>query len=194
MYGNRFANMWDSMPAESLRRTWAEGMAGVTAAQISAGLVACKRREWPPTLPEFLSLCCPPPNYEHEFIESAHGRWNDSKTRYWTAQSYGQSEVRNHSWGLAKRRWIEIWHEIDADDPLPEIPEHVRNPVLQLPAPARVRSAIQAECMAKINDMLAHHRPPSKDWAHRIMAGPASYPRISEEFAKIALASDTAHG
>ena len=182
--------------AADWRVAWGVALAGMTGAQIKAGLTACAKRDWPPSAGEFIALCCPPPDYEHEFIEAAHGRWDGSRLRYWTAQGFGYYELRKMQWAQAQSRWIAKWHEFMDDEPLPPIPDHVENPPLALPAPAR-GSEMQRECMAKIRELTANPNRPSKDWAVRILENPRVYPRISDEFARIAvvgIANETAGG
>ncbi len=62
MYGHR----WTSNYGVEDDGTWQKGLAGLTAAQIGAGLVKCLNRaprpdenDWPPTLAEFRAMCLP---------------------------------------------------------------------------------------------------------------------------------------
>lgn len=62
MYGHR----WTSNYGPEDDGTWRKGLAGLTPAQIGAGLVKCLERrpgageeDWPPTLNEFRDLCLP---------------------------------------------------------------------------------------------------------------------------------------
>lgn len=58
MYGSKFADMWSSADAEMVKQTWAEALQYVSGEQIKAALRDClNNNPWPPSLPEFVSLC-----------------------------------------------------------------------------------------------------------------------------------------
>ena len=73
MYGHR----WTSNYGIEDDGTWRKGLAGLTPAQIGAGLVKCLERnpaggeeDWPPTLNEFRAMCLPEkvPHYHRDYI------------------------------------------------------------------------------------------------------------------------------
>ena len=130
LYGTRFTDMWSNDPA-GVKRAWAAELAGYTTDEVRAGLSACKTRPWPPTLPEFLLLCRPAPDYEKLFAEaqiqiSRRDRGEDewtSKSVYWAAVEFGFHDLRSMSWATAKTRWTRICCEKRAqEDGLPDIP------------------------------------------------------------------------
>lgn len=58
-YGNRFADMWSGTNPAAIRATWGRKLAGFTdrPACLEAALAALDDKPWPPSLPEFISLC-----------------------------------------------------------------------------------------------------------------------------------------
>ena len=73
MYGHR----WTSNYGSEDDGTWRKGLAGLTPAQIGAGLVKCLERrptsgeeDWPPTLNEFRDMCLPEkvPHYHRDYV------------------------------------------------------------------------------------------------------------------------------
>lgn len=59
IYGHRWTSSYGDSPDDAGGGTWAKGLAGVTSAQLAAGLAACiaSADPWPPTLPEFRARC-----------------------------------------------------------------------------------------------------------------------------------------
>jgi hypothetical protein len=60
IYGHRWsATFGESTDGNSAAETWAKGLAGVTGPQLADGLKACitSSDPWPPTLPQFRSMC-----------------------------------------------------------------------------------------------------------------------------------------
>lgn len=59
MYGHKFTSSYGEVPND----TWSAALAGIYPEQIGEALQACFRRQdtWPPTLPEFIEMCCPTP-------------------------------------------------------------------------------------------------------------------------------------
>lgn len=60
IYGHKWASAYGETDADD---TWARGLHDVSPQQLAAGLHACLWRTdpWPPTLPEFISMCKPEP-------------------------------------------------------------------------------------------------------------------------------------
>lgn len=58
MYGHKFTSSYGEVPNDS----WASALAGIYPEQIAEGIRACFQSQdtWPPTLPEFIEMCCPP--------------------------------------------------------------------------------------------------------------------------------------
>lgn len=59
LYGKHWADMWDGVPMADVKDAWASELAGVRAEQIAAALKQIGK--FPPTLPEFVAFCKPPP-------------------------------------------------------------------------------------------------------------------------------------
>lgn len=70
MYGRKFADAWNGVPQASVKAVWQEGLAGYSPDEIRRGLAECMKRDWPPTLPEFLKMCRPAMDYEAAYVEA----------------------------------------------------------------------------------------------------------------------------
>lgn len=101
MYGNKFATMWDGQNMAGVKSVWMEDLAEFSTAEIAAGVGACKTREWPPTLPEFIRLCRPSIDYERAFYDAVEqmnkrnkgdDKW-PSAAIYWAAVSLGRDLI-----------------------------------------------------------------------------------------------------
>lgn len=59
IYGHRWTAAYGENPDEGAGATWGKGLAGLSTAQVAAGLGACiaSADPWPPTLPEFRARC-----------------------------------------------------------------------------------------------------------------------------------------
>ncbi len=176
MYGDKLPKMWGKVPEEELHATWAEDLAGFSGQEIAAGLRACKQREWPPTLPEFMKLCRPWTNPEVAYHEAVAGMacrrrgdkglWSHPSI-YWAAVNTGSHDLLNSTYTTMKTRWERAFAEELAKDswhPIPEV--HVA-----LPAPGQTRATrdqIDPE-MAKMvqGAMKPKHNP--KAWAQTIL-------------------------
>lgn len=132
-YGSKFGDLWRGCDLESVKRTWADALAGYAAHEIKRGIDACLRRVFPPTLPEFLTLCRPPVDPETAYVEackqmSARDNGTDAWSNpaiFWAAREYGVHELRQSTWASAKVRWCRV---LDEQLAKPE----------QLPVPARM--------------------------------------------------------
>jgi hypothetical protein len=132
-YGSKFGDLWRGCDIESVKRTWSDALAGYGAQEIKRGLDACLTRTFPPTLPEFLTLCRPKLDHESAYIEackqiSARDNGSDvwsTPAIFWAAREYGAYELRQSTWQSAKVRWCRL---LDEQLSKPE----------QLPVPARM--------------------------------------------------------
>lgn len=132
-YGSKFGDLWRGCDLESVKRIWADAFAGYQAQEIKRGLDACLTRPFPPTLPEFLTLCRPKMDPESAYIEackqmSARDTGSDvwsNPAIYWAAREFGVHELRQSTWMSAKTRWCRV---LDEQMSKPE----------QLPVPARM--------------------------------------------------------
>lgn len=60
-YGKHFLDMWSGANVASVKSVWSAELGRLTPQAIALGMDACRRRKFPPTLPEFLELCRPTP-------------------------------------------------------------------------------------------------------------------------------------
>ncbi len=122
MYGHRFTDMWSGIDPETVKSTWAAGLAGFNQDDLVRGFRACQGRDWPPTLPEFRKLCRPPPAYEAAFYEAAEqirrrdageDQWSHPAV-YWAAVMLGP-DIRHRTYQDLRSRWQMYLDEAIAD-------------------------------------------------------------------------------
>jgi len=75
IYGSRFTSAYGA----AANATWGKGLAGLSGAQVAAGLRACltSADPWPPTLPQFRAMCLGIPEFAEvraELDRSTAGR------------------------------------------------------------------------------------------------------------------------
>lgn len=172
IYGNKFADAWESQSIEEVKAVWADELAGYTADEIRAGLIALRQRAptWPPTLFEFAAYCRPlargPADPEIGFHEAVRGldqrkrgeagEWSHPAI-YWAAQDVGPFDVLNCTWPQLRARWSAALERRLAEANLPPIPV----PPPQLPAPPRDIEVDKAN-LARIKAMIAERPPGGK--------------------------------
>lgn len=128
-YLSKWVDSFGSIPRERVKQAWAEELAEYTADEIKRGLEACRTRQWPPTLPEFLLMCRPVLDAKSEWAEACEqmrirleGRGQDRWTRpqvYWAAVSIGAFDLNNSSWDQVSARWKAALATAKTD-PVPE--------------------------------------------------------------------------
>lgn len=124
--------MWKGTDLAIVKTTWAEALAGFSVREVRQGLAACRGKPWPPTLPEFLLLCRPKPDYEAMFYEAQkqaglrrYGSdvW-ESPLLFWAAYRMGTDDMVNLPWEKSRARWVKIIDELrpqaDMLSPVPE--------------------------------------------------------------------------
>lgn len=183
MYGSKFASMWDGQSLDGVKRTWADGLAGLSMQQIADGLKKCLSRDWPPSLPEFRALCLP--DFETLFtIAQVNPR--ASALAYWAVQGFGYYEMRQASWRTARDRWTRICERLIADG-IPELPP-VPQQIEQKAAPADPARA--QEAISRMRGIAGEVKDPLR-WARKIMerveSGEKMGSPIFEQFAREAL-------
>ncbi len=127
MYGSRFAAMWEGHRVEAVKAIWREDLAELEPYEISVGVNACKTRDWPPTLPEFIKLCRPTLDAKAAWIEAVEqmrlrvsgggDRWSSPRV-YWAAAKIGAFDLQALSWESIRHRWERALAEA-AQDPVP---------------------------------------------------------------------------
>lgn len=163
MYGNRFALMWEGQDMDGVKSVWMEDLADFTPDEITAGVAACKTREWPPTLPEFVRLCRPSIDYEMGFhiaveqmIRRDRGRdvWQ-SPALFWAAVSLG-SDFLAKPYADLKTRWRKAMDEateaVRNGSRQSEIPP--RREALPAPGKTTLTREAAAENVARLKAML----------------------------------------
>lgn len=137
-YGTKFSDMWAGQSVADVKGEWRAELGDMTKTEIDRGIDACRTREWPPTLPEFIRLCRPPPDPERAFSEATRqmqarrtgrDKWSDPVV-FWAAASLG-GDLLAMSYAALKSRWA---------DALETAAEKLRNGELPREIPARVES------------------------------------------------------
>lgn len=157
LYGAKFAQQWEGLTPRELKDSWNQKLAGLDEAQVRRGLVACMTREWPPTLPEFVKLCCPwmaPEVAYHEAVRGMSARkrgeigiWSHPAV-YWAAVGVSTVDLLSSTYGSIKARWEKTLSDELAKGAWPDIPE----PRQALPAPGQTL-ATKAEAAAALKKM-----------------------------------------
>lgn len=154
MYGARFADMWAGLDLAVVKAAWAEDLGDLATDEIARGVSACKLRDWPPTLPEFLALCRPALDPEQAFSEAVQqmalrdqgrDRWSHPAI-YWAAITVGSFDLRNASWSAIKGRWSRLLQAELSKGEWPEVPPRMAAlpaPGETMPDPAKVEAAIR---------------------------------------------------
>ena len=147
-YGDLWATRYGLFPRDRVKQTWAEDLGDLSGEEVARGVAACRTAKFPPTLPEFRSLCRPPIDFEiayHEAVqqmsarESGKDRWT-SPAIFWAAVTIGAFDLRNGSWQSLEKRWRKVLQaEIDKGEwqPIP-----VR--AVALPAPPVTKESREA--------------------------------------------------
>lgn len=174
MYGAKWLDLWRGTDLASVKAIWAEDLAGYSGEEIKRGLNSCKSRTFPPTLPEFLTLCRPPLNPENAFHEAitqlakrkeGHDKWSH-KAIYWAAQAIGSSDMLNSNWSGIGKRWMAVLNEMLAEQNLPEIPAFA----VELPPPGKT-SVDPEEAKSRIAAVVKSVSAPTdyKAWAKKLV-------------------------
>lgn len=193
-FGDLWANRYGSFPRERVKRTWAEDLADLTSEEVARGVNASKECKFPPTLPEFRSLCRPPIDFEEAFYEavqqmhareSGSDRWSHPAI-FWAAATIGSFDMRNGSWSTLEKRWKKLFKaEMDKGEWSP-VPERA----IALPAPKPTKEDREAaeRALREIEGRLKSTG--SREWAQKIIDRIASgevVSHVAEKMAKEAL-------
>jgi hypothetical protein len=200
LYGAHFARQWEGLDAASMAECWSEELAGFTPEEIARGLDACKARTFPPTLPEFLTMCRPPLVPDVAFHEAVAGMvarqrgdvgtWSHPAI-YWAAVKVGSGDVLALGYGALKSRWEAALRDQLAAGDWPAVP----TPAPALPPPGGTRTT-REEASKRLSELGAAglvKRAPSSDarrWARTLLNRKDRGERISpvaEAKARLAL-------
>lgn len=154
MYGAKFVAAWEGFDLSGVKSVWMEDLAEFTPAEIAAGVNACKTREWPPSLPEFIRLCRPSIDYERAFHDACdqmrrRERGEDSwpsAAIYWAAVGLGRDLIERPYADL-RARWAKAMDDAVAAIRAGSTPDFVPARAAALPAPGKAtpdRETVQA--------------------------------------------------
>jgi hypothetical protein len=126
-YGAKLADAWTGSDLDEVKAIWAEELGGYTPEEIRDGVAAMKRRDWPPTLPEFLKLCRPPVEpvgahveacqKYHRWVEGEDVEWSRPEI-FWACQKIGHWELKNSPYRSLESRWKEALETASRETPL----------------------------------------------------------------------------
>lgn len=200
-YGQKFRDQWRGSTPNELKGVWGTALHGYSVIEVKRGMQECLRRPWPPTLPEFLSLCRPPLNAEATFREASvqwRKRFSDgtdawsSPAVYWTAQAIG-NDVSKEPWDRMRTRWTEALADIQEAIAAGRIQNAVPAALTALPPAISTLSVEKIrERSAELREQVAGgitNKKPSLEWARKILASPSGRAPITLQFAKDALAA-----
>ena len=175
-YLSKWVDSFGSIPRERVKRAWSEELAGYSAQEIKRGLDSCRSRAWPPTLPEFLTLCRPVRDAKTEWAEACEqmrirleGRGKDTWSRpgvYWAAVEIGWYDLNSMAWEQVRSRWTAALANAK-DESIPEyraaLPSPGKETVTRDEATKRVKQLwkVVAEFPGSIE--------PNTRWAVRLM-------------------------
>jgi len=157
MYGQKFTDQWRGVDPTYLKSVWSEELASFSVDEIKRGLAACRTRPWPPTLPEFLSLCRPPIDPESAFIEAVRelrkretneDTWSHPAI-FWATRLFATQDLMGMPYVGIKNRWTKALNEQLELGTWPEIPQRM----IELPSPGQT-----AVDPAKVKQYLAELR------------------------------------
>lgn len=145
-WGDQFAAKWRGIPTDELVIAWAEELAGYTPEELKRGLRECTSRQFPVSLPEFMTLCRPPLTADDAFAEAmaqsqlrSMGRDTWSHPAIFWAYYALSWEFRNLTTKELEKRWaVEFKRQMALGNwaPIPEVKTEL---VSYTPAP-EVRS------------------------------------------------------
>lgn len=172
MWGSKFADLWRGCNLAEVKALWAKELSALTPEERARGYAACRTRDWPPTLPEFLKLCRPPVDFESAYREAVEqmakrdmgaDTWL-SPAIFWAAVTIGAFELRNSTWNAIEKRWRRVLQaELDKGE-WPPIPP--RALAIEAPKVTPATSEAVAQRLAAIG--LRAKEEGNKAWALRI--------------------------
>ena len=187
-FGDLWANRYGAFPRSRVKNTWAEDLADLSGEEIARGANACKSTKFPPTLPEFRSLCRPPIDFEAAFVEAVQqmcareegrDKWSHPAI-FWAAVTIGSFDLRNGSWSTLERRWRKVFQaEVDKA-------EWQQVPVRAIALPAPEPTEKDREAAKRVLSSIQIKNQGSKDWAHKIMARVAAGESVEFQARKMA--------
>lgn len=139
---------------------WAQGLAGMSSAEVERGMAECRTRRFAPSLGEFAQLCRPALDPEYAWEEARRGLlarergetgvW--SHPAVWRAARTLAYEIKNGSYKARRVSWqMELAHQFEKGwgDDVPPVPKRVEHRPTLTPMPAAIRKKL-AELNLKI--------------------------------------------
>lgn len=172
MYGSKFADLWRGVDLTVVRKMWGQELAKLSKDELKFGVQTLMSRPFPPTLPEFVSLCKPSINYDAALYEAtqqlrlrAEGKdqWSNPAF-YWAAIKIGEFDMLNTGHAALIKRFSAALDEVLRGDVAP-VPARA----IALPAPGRGRASKEAVRQAVEKVKALNHVPGNKEWAKRIL-------------------------
>ena len=112
-YGKKFTDMWGAADMDQMITHWSIELAAFNDAELRRGWFAMERLTWPPSLPEFKSLCRPPIDPMVAFHEAQAGmlarvagrmgEWSH-RAIFWAALQLGPT-VTEQLYSTVRPRW-----------------------------------------------------------------------------------------
>ena len=177
-YGKRFTDQWAMTDSDELVNAWVDGLAGLSNDDLKRGKDSLRTRVWPPTLPEFVTLCQPyldPVVAYHEACLQGSRRERGEEEHwthpaiYWAWVSIGSHALTHQSYEQLKTRWAEALVRHANDPALLPIPARA----IALPAPGatrlqteRARTLLGGLKVRKVEAGLAGD---GRDWARAVL-------------------------
>lgn len=179
MYGSKFADLWRGTDLVVVRKLWGQELAHLTREELRHGVEALRTRPFPPTLPEFVTLCQPPLNVDaalYEAVAQLHARqqgtdvWSDPAI-YWAAIKVGTAEMMSLGHSQLKPRFESMLRDIKAKGNVPPVP--ARADALPAPGGAVMNRDEARKRLSELRASGIVRRGPqgdARDWARRILA------------------------
>jgi len=141
-YGTLFADRYAGVPQDVLIAEWGAELAGFTGEDIRRGLDGCRELKFPPTLPEFITLCRPPIEPHTAFMEAMRNMrerdfgknpaWSHPAI-YWATVEVTYYDMRQSTYSTIKARWERALADQLRQRSWPDIPQAL----VSLPAPSK---------------------------------------------------------
>lgn len=176
-YGKKFTDQWGMVATDDMIRHWANELAGYTGPEMAKGVAALSTKTFPPTLPEFKTMCRPPVDATRAYYEAVAGvqaritgemgEWSHPAI-YWAAMPMS-TDLQQLGYSQVRPRWEAAFAAQMARTEWEPIPA----PVLALTAPGKASTppeVAQEKIKRLVRTVMA--KPADFDhkaWAHRII-------------------------
>lgn len=201
-YGKKFTDQWGMVDTGEMIKHWSRELAGYSGDEVRKGVEALSSRAWPPTLPEFKTMCRAPVEPLRAFYEAVAGvqarfmgemgEWSHPAI-YWAAMPMA-AELREQGYAVIGKRWeaaLTIQLARAEWEPIPQ-------PALQLEAPGKGVTSNQKgqETIKRLIGNIMHkpadfdHRGWAKSILARDAAGDKTLKPIQVRFAREALGAE----